>query len=217
MTQKSIFFVIVLAVLPACTIIASIVEESHTTMYSTSTEGILFNSPTNPQGSNMVMEKYEVPEKKLCSKCSGSGKCFSCKGSGAGRSSGVRTKNAYSGLKRTCHICHGSGNCNQCKGNKYVTTYVTKYRYVKKEPSPATPSSNYNSPSYGNSTNSSPKVSRICSWCNGSGRILKETGQQGFSVQGKENGKCSECGEQLYKGKSHKHYNCSYCKGTGKL
>lgn len=166
--------------------------------------------------STMVREAYQVPEKKQCTRCSGSGKCLRCNGAGV-VSRGVRR--SMPGNEPRCASCHGSGNCSQCRGARYITTYTTKYRYVKKE----VPSSSYSSSSSNNfsgissSSYGAKQTTRPCSWCNGSGRVLKETTQNGFSLQGEENGKCSECGEQLYKGKGHKHYNCSHCKGTGKL
>lgn len=72
--------------------------------------------------------------------------------------------------------------------------------------------------SVNNASNNSPsKTFRNCSWCGGTGRVLNETGQEGFSLQGEKKGKCQECGAQLYKGKGHKHTDCSHCRGTGKL
>jgi hypothetical protein len=159
----------------------------------------------------MVREEYEEPHTTKCILCSGSGKCYSCHGSGMAKSK----KNKKDGVR--CASCHGSGNCKKCGGKKYITTYKKKYRYVKKEIYSSSESSENDEDSRTSDKDSSSKTYRTCSWCDGSGRILKEGTQNGSSLQGKENGTCSECGEQLYKGKSHKHYNCDHCKGTGKL
>ena len=147
--------------------------------------------------------------KQRCPKCNGSGKCIYCKGTGERTKHYKKNGKWYDSID--CPWCDGSGTCSECEGSRWITTEeeVTS--------PPVSASSSSTSSSSTSFHSSSSKTYRTCSWCNGSGRILKETTQYGFSVQGKKNGKCSECGAQLYKGKGHKHYNCSHCNGTGKL
>ena len=181
--------------------------------YSSKAKATQSNSPMT----KMVKEEYQEPHKTRCVTCSGTGKCLKCHGSGKVRS-GVGVKGIKDGSK--CSSCRGHGTCIKCGGSRYITTYTTRYRYVKKvidSTSSSDDSSEDDNDSEETDNASSKETYHTCSWCNGSGRIKKETTQYGFSVQGKEKGKCSECGEQLYEGQGHRHENCSHCKGTGKL
>lgn len=190
--------------------------KSSSTSSQTRTETAKVKQSSMPL-TQMVKEEYQEPKKTRCVTCSGTGKCKSCHGSGK-VSSGVRVKGIKDGSK--CSSCRGHGTCIKCGGSRYITTYTTRYRYVKKvidSTSSSDDSSEDDNDSEETDNASSKETYHTCSWCNGSGRIKKETTQYGFSVQGKEKGKCSECGEQLYVGQGHKHENCSHCKGTGKL
>ena len=149
--------------------------------------------------------KNTVSKRIKCSKCNGSGRCVCC--NGTGKRTKHYKKNGQWHNTIECPHCDGSGYCSTCDGSKWIESGDI--------PSVSSASS---STSYSSSNNSNTsKTYRTCSWCNGSGKILKETEQQGFRLQGEKNGRCSECGAQLYKGKGHKHYKCTHCNGTGKL
>ena len=141
-----------------------------------------------------------------CPKCKGKRKCVYCNGTGERTKHYKKNGIWYNTID--CPYCDGGGSCSECGGKGLVEAESESVS------SSSSPSSSSYSPT---DRNSSEKSYRTCSWCNGSGRVLKETIQNGFSLQGEKNGKCSECGAQLYKGKVHKHYNCNHCNGSGKL
>ena len=69
-----------------------------------------------------------------------------------------------------------------------------------------------------NESTGEKKVSNTykCSYCNGSGRLLQEGDVLNFGLSREKDYKCQECGNWKYKGMTHRHYDCSHCKGTGK-
>lgn len=56
-----------------------------------------------------------------------------------------------------------------------------------------------------------------CSYCGGTGRLLQEDETLSFGLSAEKDYKCQECGKWKYKGKTHRHYNCTHCKGSGKV
>lgn len=56
-----------------------------------------------------------------------------------------------------------------------------------------------------------------CSYCGGSGRLLQEEETLNFGLATEKEYKCKECGKWKYKGKTHRHYDCTHCKGKGKV
>lgn len=55
-----------------------------------------------------------------------------------------------------------------------------------------------------------------CSYCNGTGRILLEEETLSFGLPGEKEYYCNECKKWKYKGKTHKHIDCTHCK-NGKV
>ena len=197
----------------------SSIQSSTNQYFSNSTSPSTVTRSSSSGVSNQTAIKVNYI-KHRCPTCEGKKKCVSCKGTGYWGERKRHIDNMskrrmyYTDNREKCRECNGTGSCDICDGKGF---------YFEKIVSSTTPSSSSSSSSSEDpassrsTTSSSSKTYRTCSWCNGSGRILKEGTQNGFSLQGKENGKCSECGEQLYKGQSHKHYNCDHCRGTGKL
>lgn len=180
--------------------VTSIAPPSANTTQPRSGSSTLPSTITN----NSAIPSQAQASKVKCTKCDGSGKCVPCKGTGK------RTKHYKKNGKWEntieCPYCEGSGVCSFCDGSCWIDTEDVSQPY-----------SSASLPSTSSTKSSAQKTYRTCSWCNGSGRVLNETIQYGFSLQGKKKGKCGECGAQLYEGKGHKHYNCSHCNGTGKL
>ena len=56
-----------------------------------------------------------------------------------------------------------------------------------------------------------------CSFCGGKGRLLQEDETLSFGLSVEKEYKCNECGKWKIKGKTHRHYDCSHCKGKGKV
>ena len=167
-------------------------------------------SSVTPKQPNSVSSNRErnVSKKIKCPKCDGSGKCVYCKGTGKRTHHYKKNGKWYDTID--CPYCDGNGYCSECDGSKWIDTEDIPSTPAS-VPSPSTSSSN------GGATS---KTYRTCSWCNGSGRTVSEYEGASFGLtKSKERrlGKCSECGAQLYKGVSHKHYNCNHCNGTGKL
>lgn len=158
---------------------------------------------------NSLNKSPKIPRLIRCPRCEGKGKCVSCEGTGERKKHYKKNGKWHDTID--CPECDGSGKCSECGGTRMI------HASDDSSSSSSSTSSSNSSKSSSTSKNSSEKTYRTCSWCNGSGRILKETEQQGATLQGEKKGKCSECGAQLYRGKGHKHYNCSHCNGTGKL
>ncbi|WP_294547020.1 hypothetical protein [uncultured Bacteroides sp.] len=65
------------------------------------------------------------------------------------------------------------------------------------------------------STTGSQKTKRICHYCNGKGKIVRNlsTGQYGVKKEVKV--RCNECGGYYLPSTGHSHIHCSHCRGTG--
>lgn len=78
-------------------------------------------------------------------------------------------------------------------------------------------SGNYNSGSYNsgtsNTNNSGPSQVK-CSYCNGTGKVAKNTYPPQFGTQDYKV-RCPECGEEHWKSDGHVHVPCPSCNGRG--
>lgn len=62
-------------------------------------------------------------------------------------------------------------------------------------------------------TESKKKISNTydCGYCGGTGRLLQEDEVVSFGLSTEKEYKCQECGKWKYKGKTHRHYDCTHC------
>lgn len=54
-----------------------------------------------------------------------------------------------------------------------------------------------------------------CSYCGGTGKIVKNLSVSQYGVRNEVKTRCSECGGYFYPSSGHSHIHCKYCGGTG--
>ncbi len=67
------------------------------------------------------------------------------------------------------------------------------------------------------SFNSSGVSSHECAYCRGTGKRVEESNIATFGVHNNVMKHCSECGRDYHPSTSHRHVQCRYCGGTGKM
>ena len=160
--------------------------------------------------------KLENEDYIRCPSCNGHGrrKCWNCNGIGYAQKMVQSKFPPYNFISTfgICDICTGKKNieCSQCYGSGMITkkssqTYISPQssgQYV-----PTTPN---------NKTNNEEVKRRTvkCTWCNGTGLILKYDGCRVMSFHDCVNVYCQQCATSHCKSNTI-HQHCVSCDGTG--
>lgn len=178
----------------------------------------------NNNGSSLERIKYDDGAEldiltSKCNICFGLNTCRICHGRGG------RLINYSYPQWHPCSLCKGTGKCNSCGGDGISVTYTERDPIsgritIINGADGSVTSGYYNPTGYGSydsytdknekntNTNTNKKTSRICSGCNGTGKICEDVPLTLGDIY-----HCSFCGHNGY-GK-HVQVRCIQCGGKG--
>lgn len=111
----------------------------------------------------------------------------------------VYTRATAPSFVKTCSLIRGASSYNGIGNNPISPMQENSFKTETK------------------STTGSKKTKRICHYCNGKGKTVRNLSTGQYGVKDEVKVRCNECGEYYLPSTGHSHIHCSHCHGTGYL